>query len=75
LNDAENNRTTYEYDGLDGLVKTRFPSPIKGVGLSSSSDYEGTSYEAACNDLETAEKGWRRMGVSFQNHLREQKVD
>jgi len=49
VNDAENNRTTYEYDGLDRVVKTRFPSPIKGVGLSSSSDYEGTSYDAAGN--------------------------
>jgi hypothetical protein len=41
VTDAENNRTTYEYDGHDRLSKTYFPMPSpKGAGTSSTTDYE-----------------------------------
>lgn len=40
VTDAEGNRTTYEYDGHDRLVKTRYPSLTKGAGTSSATDYE-----------------------------------
>ena len=40
LTDAEVNRTTYEYDGHDRLIKTRYPDPSKGLGQSSTTDYE-----------------------------------
>ncbi|HWT32004.1 MAG TPA: RHS repeat-associated core domain-containing protein, partial [Propylenella sp.] len=43
LTDAEGNMTTYEYDGHDRLVKTRFPSPTTD-GASSSTDYELIGY-------------------------------
>jgi RHS repeat-associated protein len=45
LKDAENNRTTYEYDGYDRLVKTRFPVITKGADQSSTTDYEQVSYD------------------------------
>jgi RHS repeat-associated protein len=40
LIDANLNRTTYEYDGFDRLVKTRFPLPAIGSNSSSATDYE-----------------------------------
>jgi len=40
LIDANNNRTTYEYDGHDRLTKTRFPLPAIGSNSSSTTDYE-----------------------------------
>ena len=49
LTDAENNTTTYEYDGHDRLVKTRFPSTTQGAGTSSSTDYELVGYDAGGN--------------------------
>ena len=42
--DAEGNKTTYEYDGFDRLVKTRFPVPTKGAESSSLTDYEELTY-------------------------------
>jgi RHS repeat-associated protein len=45
LKDAESNRTTYEYDGHDRLVKTRFPITTKGADQSSTTDYEQIGYD------------------------------
>ena len=47
LKDANNNLTTYEYDGFDRLTKTRYPSPTEGSGTSSTTDYEQLGYDAA----------------------------
>lgn len=49
LKDAESNRTTYEYDGHDRRVKTRFPVTTKGADQSSTSDYEEVTYDANSN--------------------------
>jgi RHS repeat-associated protein len=50
LKDAENNLTTYEYDGFNRLSKIRYPSPTKGAGTSSTTDYEQLlSYDANSN--------------------------
>lgn len=49
VTDAEGNKTTYEYDGHDRLSKTRYPSPTKGAGTSSSTDYEQLLYDANGN--------------------------
>ena len=49
LTDGENNKTTFEYDGHDRLAKTLFPSPTKGGGTSSTTDYEQLSYDAGSN--------------------------
>ncbi|QDK35986.1 RHS repeat domain-containing protein [Sphingomonas sp. IC081] len=44
VKDANLNRTTYEYDGFDRLVKTRFPVATKGVDTSSASDFTAFTY-------------------------------
>lgn len=50
VKDAENNLTTYEYDGFDRPSKLRYPSPTKGAGISSATDYEQLlSYDANSN--------------------------
>ena len=47
--DAENNRTTYIYDGFDRLSQTRYPSTTKGANSSNASDYEELGYDATSN--------------------------
>lgn len=49
MTDAENNLTSYAYDGFDRLITTNYPSSTKGAGSSSSSDYEQLTYDAASN--------------------------
>ena len=49
LIDANDNRTTYEYDGFDRLVKTRFPLPTLGSDSSSTTDYEQLTLDKAGN--------------------------
>jgi len=48
VTDAEGNRTTYEYDGHDRLVKTRFPLPSTD-NASSATDYELLTLDASGN--------------------------
>ena len=45
VKDGENNLTTYEYDGFDRQVKTRYPAPAKGANASSTTDYEQLTYD------------------------------
>ncbi len=47
--DAENNRTTYVYDGHDRLSKTQYPVPAKGANASSLTDFEQFTYDSAGN--------------------------
>ena len=49
LIDGEGNKTSYLYDAFDRLSETHYPSPTKGAGTSSASDYEGLGYDAASN--------------------------
>ncbi len=48
VTDAEGNKTTYEYDGHDRLLKTRYPHP-SSAGTSSTTDYEELVYDLASN--------------------------
>ncbi|WP_296611037.1 RHS repeat-associated core domain-containing protein [Sphingomonas sp.] len=43
--DANGNKTTYTYDGFDRLLKTNYPSPTKGAGASSTTDFEQLWYD------------------------------
>jgi RHS repeat-associated protein len=52
ITDAENNRTTYEYDGHDRLAKTRFPVPATGALASSTTDFEGLTYDPNGNVIQ-----------------------
>ncbi len=49
VKDGENNLTTYEYDGHDRLLKTRFPVTTQGANTSSTTDYEQVTYDANSN--------------------------
>jgi RHS repeat-associated protein len=66
VTDAENNKTTYEYDGHDRLAKTRFPDTTKGAGTSSTTDYEQPTYESLAGG--TATSG---VVVAFRNRAGE----
>jgi RHS repeat-associated protein len=49
LKDAENNLTTYVYDGHDRLSQTQMPSATKGSGTSNPTDDEVLGYDQASN--------------------------
>lgn len=48
LNDGENNRTGYIYDGHDRLIRTSYPHPTT-KNLVNSTDYEQLTYDAGSN--------------------------
>jgi RHS repeat-associated protein len=47
--DANSNLTTYEYDGVDRLSKTRYPVMAGVAGTSSATDYEQLTYDVRSN--------------------------
>jgi RHS repeat-associated protein len=57
VTDGEGNKTTYEYDSYDRLVKTRYPSPTTD-GQSSNSDYEQFVLDANGNVTERRLRGY-----------------
>lgn len=70
VTDAEGNKTTYNYDGFDRLSKTSYPSPTKGAGTSSSTDYEELIYNANDNVLNRRLRGYasdvtRQIGFTY----------
>jgi RHS repeat-associated protein len=67
LKDAENNLTTYEYDGFDRLSKTRFPSPTKGAATSSATDYEQLGYDANSNVVSRRLRDGNTIAFTFDN--------
>ncbi|WP_447726642.1 RHS repeat-associated core domain-containing protein [Sphingomonas koreensis] len=67
VTDAEGNKTTYEYDGHDRLVKTRFPSTTQGSGTSSTTDYEEVGYDAASNVTSQRLRDGQSVGLSYDN--------
>lgn len=67
LKDAENNLTTYEYDGFDRLSKTRFPVSTKGANSSSTTDYEQLTYDANSNVTSRRLRDASSIAFSFDN--------
>jgi YD repeat-containing protein len=65
LTDAENNRTTYEYDGHDRLSRTYFPSPTKGSGTSNFGDYEQLGYDQGSNVTSFRNRAGQVIGFSI----------
>ncbi|HEY0411641.1 MAG TPA: RHS repeat-associated core domain-containing protein [Allosphingosinicella sp.] len=49
VTDAAGNKTSFAYDGFDRPSATYFPSPTKGAGTSSATDYEQLTYDANGN--------------------------
>ncbi len=69
VTDAEGNKTTFEYDGVDRLLKTRFPSTTKGAGTSSTTDYEQLTYDANSNVTSRALRGGTLSTGYTYDHL------
>ncbi|MEG3148170.1 RHS repeat-associated core domain-containing protein [Sphingomonas sp. RT2P30] len=49
--DANNNRTSYSYDGFWRISKIQYPVPAQGANTSSTTDFEQFSYDLAGNIL------------------------
>lgn len=66
VKDANNNLTTYEYDGFDRLQKVRYPVAAKGAGASSTADFEEFSYDPAGNVTSERRRGPEGLIVGKQ---------
>ena len=53
--DANNNKTTFTYDGFDRLITLQYPNTALSAGTSSTTDYEAFTYDTNNN-----RKTWRR---------------
>lgn len=67
LKDAENNLTTFDYDGFDRLSKTRFPNSTKGSGTSSTTDYEQLTYDANSNTTSLRLRDANSISLVYDN--------
>ncbi|MBX3564025.1 MAG: RHS repeat-associated core domain-containing protein [Sphingomonas sp.] len=67
VTDAQGNKTSYEYDGADRLVKTRYPDTTQGAGTSSTSDYEQLTYDAGSNVTARRLRDGTSIGYTFDN--------
>jgi len=65
LKDAENNLTTYIYDGHDRLSQTQYPNSPKGSGTSNPNDFEQLSYDAASNVTSRQLRGTPVTSIAF----------
>ena len=69
VTDAEGNKTTYEYDGHDRLLNTRFPSkttdgvsaPTSGTGA----DFEQLTYDAGSNVTSRLLRDGQSIGYAY----------
>lgn len=67
IKDAESNLTTYEYDGYDRRVKTRFPIATKGADQSSTTDYEQIGYDANSNVSDFRTRRAETIQLTYDN--------
>jgi RHS repeat-associated protein len=67
VKDAENNLTTYVYDGHDRLSQTKYPSTTVGANTSSSTDYEQLSYDANSNVTQRRLRDGQLINFSYDN--------
>jgi RHS repeat-associated protein len=75
LTDGQGNKTTYEYDGHDRLVKTRFPSTTAGSGMSSTTDYEALGYDAGSNVTSQRLRDGQTIGFGYDDLSRRTSKD
>lgn len=67
VSDGENNTTTYEYDGVDRLAKTRYPNMTAGSGTSSTTDYEQLGYDPNGNVTSRRLRDGTSIGYSYDS--------
>src|SRR5690606_901995 len=65
VKDANNNLSTFEYDGFDRLSKLRFPVATKGANQSSSTDYEQYGYDAVGNRTSLRKRDGRTITFAY----------
>ena len=65
VTDAENNRTTFEYDGHDRLSKTRYPVATTGALASSTTDYEQLTYDANSNVVQDRRRDGQMISFTY----------
>ncbi len=65
VKDANNNLSTFEYDGFDRMFKLRFPVATTGAGQSSTTDYEQYSYDAVGNRISLRKRDGRTITYSY----------
>ena len=65
VRDANNNLTTFEYDGFDRLAKMRFPVAAVGAGQSSVTDYEQYGYDAVGNRTALRKRDGRTLTYTY----------
>lgn len=65
VKDANNNLSTFEYDGHDRLLKLRFPVATTGAGQSSTTDYEQYGYDAVGNRTSLRKRDGRTITYSY----------
>jgi len=65
LKDAENNLTTYIYDGHDRLLQTQYPNAPKGSGTSNPNDNEVLIYDASSNVTSRQLRGTPVTSIGF----------
>ncbi|HEY7641623.1 MAG TPA: RHS repeat-associated core domain-containing protein [Steroidobacteraceae bacterium] len=71
VKDANNNKSTLEYDGFDRLSKLRFPMPALGDGNSSTTDYESYTYDPNGNRTSVRRRDGQTIGFTYDKLNRE----
>lgn len=67
VKDANNNFSSFVYDGFDRLDKWFFPVPAKGAGVASTTDFEQYTYDPNGNRLSLRKRDAQVIGYSFDN--------
>lgn len=65
--DANNNLTSFVYDGHGRLSQTQYPVATIGSGASSTSDYEGLSYDSNGNITQRRLRDGQFINYSYDN--------
>jgi RHS repeat-associated protein len=67
VKDANNNLTTFEYDGFDRLLKQRFPVGVTGASQSSTTDYEQYDYDTVGNRTSLRKRDGRTITYAYDS--------
>jgi RHS repeat-associated protein len=67
VKDANNNKTSYVYDGHGRVSQTQYPSTIAGSGISSTTDYEGLSYDLNGNITQRRLRDGQLINYNYDN--------
>lgn len=67
LADGEDNKTTYEYDGHDRLIKTFYPVATQGANSSSGSDREEVTYDLNGNVTAFRTRRGETLNYTYDN--------